>query len=143
MDEDDVTMKTVASAEEAGDSWNDSIVARSGIIVKIDKCFATGIRDVVFQFFHEHGSGGFVTWAGSVLTGVDSFVDGCVMEELFPFYSDQAVEVGFVNMDHAEAVDFIVTRFFLDHDVHDGLPSIEGVAMADSVVDKFYSSGND
>ena len=143
MDEDDVAMKAVASAEEAGNSWDDSIVARGGIIVKIDECFATGIRNVVFQFFHEHGGGGFVAGASSMLTGVDSFVDGCVMEELFPFDSDEAVEVGFVNMDNTETVDFIVTRFLLDHFIHDGLPPIEGVAMADSVIDKFYSGGND
>ena len=136
MDEDDVTMKTVASAKEAGDSWNDSIVARSGIIVKIDKCFATGIRDVVFQFFHEHGSGGFVTWAGSVLTGVDSIRVGRLMEKLLPFYSDESVEVGFIDMYYSESVDFIIAGFFLDHHVDDGFPAVICEAVADGVIDE-------
>ena len=41
-----------------------------------------------------------------------------------PFDSEDKIVIGFVEVNHTEAVDFIVTRFFEDHDVDDVAPSL-------------------
>jgi hypothetical protein len=83
-----------------------------------------------------------VAWTGAVLSGMYRLCDGCVVEQFFPFNTDQAIEIGLVDMNHAKAVDLIIPRFFLDHHVNDGFPSIECVTVANGVVDELHAGGN-
>mmetsp|Transcript_30358 Transcript_30358/g.72757 ORF Transcript_30358/g.72757 Transcript_30358/m.72757 type:complete len:377 (-) Transcript_30358:3803-4933(-) len=42
----------------------------------------------------------------------------------------------FIDVNHTKAVNAMVARIFFDHNVHNGLPAIEGVPMGSSIVEK-------
>lgn len=54
--------------------------------------------------------------------------------QLSPFDGEKQVEVSFIDMDDAEAIDTIVASFFEDHSVDDCKPSGEHVIVANAIV---------
>jgi hypothetical protein len=54
---------------------------------------------------------------------------------LSPFYTEYKVVICFEEVDDSEAVDLVISRFFVDHDVYDSLPASEGAAMYKAIVD--------
>jgi hypothetical protein len=52
---------------------------------------------------------------------------------LAPFDAKESIEIGFIDVDNAKAVDLVVTRFLLDHHIDDCLPAVEGKPMADGI----------
>jgi hypothetical protein len=74
MNKDDVAMEAMSAVEKTREGRDDSVITGGGIIVEVYQGFPTGVADVVFEFFQEDWSGGFVARARSVLTGMDGVV---------------------------------------------------------------------
>jgi hypothetical protein len=56
------------------------------------------------------------------------------MHQLFPLEdSDESIEVCFLYVYDAEAMDLVVVHFFLDHNVYDGFPAVNGERMANCI----------
>ena len=65
------------------------------------------------------------------------------MKKLFPFNTNEPVEVRFIDVYHAEAVYFVIAGLLLDHNIYNGFPAIEGEAMPNSIIDECNMGRND
>ena len=67
-----------------------------------------------------------------------AFIDGprhfCVLDQLTPFDREKKIEVGFVNMDDSESIDFVVACLFEDHRIDDSLPTMKRVTGVEAKV---------
>ena len=58
-----------------------------------------------------------------------------MLDKLSPFDSKEEIEVGFIDMDDSESVDFVISCLLEDHCVDDGFPSFKGMSCANAEVD--------
>ena len=77
---------------------------------------------------------------GAALTRMQQFVIRGTVDELSPLSSKDKVVVCLLQMNHSKAVDLVVPKLLMNHDVYDRFPSFVGVAPLQCVVNKSNSS---
>jgi hypothetical protein len=79
------------------------------------------------KFLQKREQSGFVSRMSAELSFVDQTIAVCDAKCLSPLYSEQKINVCFINMDHSETVDAMDASVFEDHSVDNLLPSCQNV----------------
>ena len=85
MDEANITVKSMASAEHTGHPGDDTIVATGSIKVLLDVRFSRGSCDLVLHFFDEYWDKGVSSRQAAILARIDSVVFEGVVNDIAPF----------------------------------------------------------
>ena len=117
-----VFVKAVLSTCDGRYRHQNSIVARSSIVVKFHEGFSTGAADLRLHLLNKD-------WfqRTSTMTTILAIVEAAfirrVMHQCSPFYPQDKVIVRLVNVEDSKTVDLVDSGVLEDHDVDDVLPS--------------------
>ena len=123
----------VFPAGNVGKEARDAVVARCGVVIKVDRCFSGDTTHFVFEFADHHGVVGFFSRLG-ITAFIDESLGARVVEGLSPFDRQDQVVVGFVEMDNAHAVYLWLPWVLFQHCVDYSVPALIGIATLNGVV---------
>jgi hypothetical protein len=75
-----------------------------------------------------------MTCATAILAIVQKVPIFGMFQEDPPFEAENEIVVSFENVDHTKAMYFCVAGFFQDHQIDDIFPTVQGVALAEAIV---------
>ena len=113
----------------------DSIEARDCVVIDEDQLlFPRGPKDFALKFFNKHWVCRIPACSGTVLAIVEHFLVFRSMHRCAPFHSESQVEVGFVDVDYASAVEAYIRGVLEQYRVGYCLPTFVGVSAFEDVV---------